>query len=377
MARRPPPAARRPPPAFSPRARPGPASPGARSRRPGPAPAPGPRRGGAGRPRVPLPYERTVLAGAAIREQLPTAPATARHRRAGPGVRRRRPPAGGDARAAARARDGRPRARRPGPGRAAGGEAIALTALRALRKSPTDVGPRSHRRPTTPPPGRVHQGGRRRPHPRGPPHCTGRRPHPRGTATPHGPTPAPAGDRHTARADARARGGPPHRTGRRPRPRGTATLHRPTPAPAGDRHTARVDARARGGPPHRTGRLRRGPSGPPGPLGRPAGAPPAAARNRTAAGTPATEWTRWCAPGAVVRTGNALPPLHPAWSPPSGSGHHVPGIHSTERGPPAGTTSWGSTWALPRRLTVSAYARGSRASSASLRTGRSAAPSER
>ena len=60
------------------------------------------------------------------------------HRRAGPGVRRCRPPAGGDARAAAPApaADSEHDDQEPESGRQ---EAVDLTALRALRKSRTDV----------------------------------------------------------------------------------------------------------------------------------------------------------------------------------------------------------------------------------------------
>lgn len=64
-------------------------------------------------PHLPPQYERAVLAGAVLREQLWH---HHRHPRAGPGVRRRRASAGGDARATARGRGRRPRVRRSGAG---------------------------------------------------------------------------------------------------------------------------------------------------------------------------------------------------------------------------------------------------------------------
>ncbi|GLW19800.1 hypothetical protein Stsp01_65430 [Streptomyces sp. NBRC 13847] len=81
-----------------------------------PTAAPDPEPGEWEVPRVPLRYERAVLAGAAVREKL-------LHHRRRAGLRRRRAPAGGDPRATAPAPPGPPnpstatRSRRPNPGK--------------------------------------------------------------------------------------------------------------------------------------------------------------------------------------------------------------------------------------------------------------------
>ncbi|MGI5485153.1 hypothetical protein [Streptomyces lavendofoliae] len=64
---------------------------------------------------------------------------------------------------------------------------------------------------------------------------------------------------------------------------------------------------------------------------------------------PATEWTRWCAPGAVVCTDDAR--LHSTeWSPPSGSGRHR-APHPLHRVEPTGWKWTPSTGVGPRAST--------------------------
>ncbi len=109
-----------------------------------------PGRGGVGDPPHPAP----VRARCPGRRGGPGEAAHHPHRCAAPGVRRRRAPAGGNARAAARARGRRPRGRRPGAGaRAPGGDRHEGAA------GPPGVphgrgSPRSHGRSAAPPPGR-------------------------------------------------------------------------------------------------------------------------------------------------------------------------------------------------------------------------------
>lgn len=148
----------------------------ARRRPPIPTPAPGPDRqppADPGEPAAPRPPDQkaggvgNTPTPAAVRASCPRRRGSAgeaahhhRQPRAGPGVRRRRAPAGGDARAAARARGCRPRARRPGAGgRTPRGDrpdgAAGLEGVAHGRGSP-----RSHRRAAAPPRGRLHRGGR-------------------------------------------------------------------------------------------------------------------------------------------------------------------------------------------------------------------------